>query len=67
MMPKILDLGDGHNDGVMERNRDAWRRSWLPVELRSWDGRQVEMQQLKYEAEIQKRGQEGNIVNHSFS
>lgn len=55
---KISDLGDWQNDGVIDRNRGMWRRSWLPAELRSWEEKQVEMQRLKYQAEIQKRGQE---------
>ena len=57
----VSDLASWKSDGVIDRNRGMWRRSWLPVKLRSWEEKQVGMQRLKYEAQFQKKGQEGNI------
>lgn len=59
---RVSDLGGWKSDGVIDRNRGMWRRSWLPGRLRSWEEKQVGMQQLKYETQFQERGQEGNIL-----
>lgn len=59
------DLGDWKKDGVNDRNREAggWGgEAGFLLSSRSWEEKQVEMQQLKYETEIQKRGRERDTV-----
>lgn len=52
---KIADLGDWKNDGVTDRNRDVWKKSWLPVEFEVMGGKTGRDATVEIMKQIQKR------------